>query len=570
MSYKENLAVFHAAKQIISQVNSRTILAALQEQKKQSLDSDGEKVNIDLVFANPDLCDTPALPITYQDSVNDFLSRTADVSRDMLTMLGGIILFQAECIKNDKVRICTQESIAFLDNDVNGALKLIAEKDQISGDILKKLKDNVIGKVFQHNLIIDGRWNHALFPVNDYIAQKKIESCSFLPKALRESGDALCKVIQDLYDLWKKHEAEPCTILDYWLLQFFIVYPDIFFYKLAGYNAERVAEICDLGYQLAYKLSFAPEGDSLISADLLRDAVSGKPSDARKQYGRLLPYSTAYSAAVTSIFMLKPLELADAFQSIISDSSLDLLERTERICSLMEKQYPYIHVPNPTEKQQEILNAYNNLREQISDLALNYPNAATALEQLEKDTVTSRKLFGSCAGIEFSFLLLFRGIEVLLRETLLTIRKINQAVGNNCPAIIEEEIKDKKFIESFYKGKSNVFTLGFASYFNNIFDAKERSGYYPIRKIIESVDGLALMKIIHNSMEKEDILNSKIKDMRNAIVHCDTANSKIDLAKLNEQTLQTFLEWLRNVPSLISTLSELNEKLHHHPALSSV
>ena len=359
-------------------------------------------------------------------------------------------------------------------------------------------------------------------------------------------------------------------ILDYWLLQFFIVYPDIFFYTLAGDDAERAAKICDLGYQLVYKLAFELEEDSMISADLLRDAVSGKPSDTRTQYARLLPYSTAYSAAVTSIFMRKPLELAEAFQTIISDNSLDLLERTEKICSLMEKQHPYIHVSNPTAKQQEILNTYNNLREQISDLALSYPNAATALEQLEKDTITSRNLFSSCAGIEFSFLLLFRGIEVLLRETLLIIRKINRAAGNICPAIIEEEKKDTKFIESFYKEKINAFTLGFASHFNNIFDAEEGSGYYPIRKIIESVDGLDLMKNIHDSMEKKDILNSKIKDMRNAIVHCDTSNSRIDLANLNEQTLQTFLEWLRNVPSLISTLVELNDKLHHHSALSSV
>ena len=599
MSYKENLAVFKQSKQIISQVNERTILAALQEHKKQN--SDGEEVNIDLVFANPipvtltddyvgifrtDLCDTPALPITYQDSVNDFLSRTADVNRDMLTMLGGMILFQAECIKNDKVRICTQESIEYLDRDVKCALKLIEDRDKTSGNILNRFQDLIV-EIFQLGLIYNSEWNPVKFPLDDFIRLTKIATASpvaeqnseieqFLQEiedfygnenddmTLRESVDALYKVIRDLYALWEAHEAEPCTILDYWLLQFFIVFPDIFFYSLAGGDDNRADEICDLGYQLAYKLSFALEGDSLIFAGLLSNAAAGKPSEAQKQYARLLPYSTAYSAAVTALFIRKPLELADAFQAIISDSSLDLLDRTDRICSLMEKQYPYIHVPNPTAKQQEILNVYNNLREQICDLARKYPTASSALQLLEKDTVTSRKLFSSCAGIEFSFLLLFRGIEVLLRETLLIIRKINQAAGNTCKPT------DSKYIKAFYDDNINVFMLGFASHFKDIYDAKEGSPHYPIREIIESVDGLDLMKSIQDSTEKEDILNSKIKDMRNAIVHCNTSDSDTDYTKLNEQILRKFLEWLRDVPSLISTLAELNEKLHHHLTLLSV
>ena len=131
MAYKENLAVFKQSKQIISQVNERTILAALQEQKKQNPDSDGEEVNIDLVFANPipvtltddcvgifrtDLCDTPALPITYQDSVNDFLSRTADIlSASISDMRNAIVHCNTSDSETDYTKLNEQILQTFLE-----------------------------------------------------------------------------------------------------------------------------------------------------------------------------------------------------------------------------------------------------------------------------------------------------------------------------------------------------------------------------------------------------------------------------------------------------------------------
>ena len=587
-TYGQNLK---AIKQVISKINDRTILAALQERRPAN-----EKGNNDLIFFNPvalketengywvaDKIPEPIQPFIFQDAVREYFDLCGENDINILTMLGGTMVFLAENMKLYSFYINTHESKQFLEDNLQKALDMITERDAESGTLLDSLSQ-IIKSSFSLGLIrFDGTWDdETIFHFNQY---DRINRCQIIQNAEHTSrspeeeknkatGDKIYEIIKKLHTLYQQQEQKGkyCLILEYWLLQFFLINPDFVYNALRESDLPNATKIFDLGIKLAYTVSTMEETVSLISGEILQHPLTNDNTDRCNQYNKLLPQCRRYSAFAIWAFLERPHILAQKLLEVFTTTN-DPFDRLVKLCDVLEEFLPYFHVPNPMPEHSAVLNAFDRLLTQTEKFMQQYGTAVSALEKFMKDIEMSRKIFQTSLGIDMCMLPICRGIEVLFRETLFILRKINKETGQKCTA---KDKRNLKFINALYSVENrnaNAVNITFGYKLNGILDAQDPSDdYYHISKIIQDVDSdLTCLREIHARLNDTSVLGAKLSDLRNTIAHNldEEETAPIDIHALNSEILSHLLDWLNQVPGLIASLCELNQKLHHHPVLNS-
>ena len=378
-----------------------------------------------------------------------------------------------------------------------------------------------------------------------------------------------------LHNLYQQQaqKGKSCLILEYWLLQFFLLTPDFVCYALGGNDPKEASKIFDLGSELAYTISTMDETVSLISGEILQHPLSSDNTNRCNQYDRLLPQCMQYSAFLTLFLLEKPIILAQKIQEVIRTTN-DPFNRLVKLCDVLEENLPYFHVPDPMPEQTAVLEVYDCLLAQTKRFMQQYDTAESALERLLKDIELSRKIFQTSLGIDMCMLPICRGIEVLFRKTLFILREINHITGEKCNA---SDTRNLGFVNALYSEENrkdkitNNITLGYR--LDKILKAiAPTDDYSPIRKVIQEVDNdLNCLQVIQKRLDDTSVLKAKLKDLRNTIAHNLEVEdgALIDIHALNSEMLSRLLDWLNQVPGLIDSLCELNQKLYHHPAFTS-